>query len=537
MLYFAPWKIYLSLAVCVLGLVFSVPNFISRSTLDTLPGFVPQRQISLGLDLQGGSYLLLEVDMDAVVEDRLDNLMDDVRREMRSRNIGYVNLRVDGRSVRFSVREAEDVDTAMETAEGLATVVGGGTFGGGTPDLTVESEGDREVVIRLSDAALQDRATGAVEQSIEIIRRRIDETGVREPTITRFGARRIAVQLPGVKDPARIKELLGKTAKMTFHLLHPDAATYAGGRVPPGAELVPSQEANPRSGEPIQYLIRKRVEVDGSHLVDARAGTNPQTGEWVVNFEFDSIGASRFAKVTQDNVGRPFAIVLDNQVLSAPVIREPILGGRGQISGSFTVQSANDLAVLLRAGALPAPLTIVEERTVGPDLGADAIAAGVAACIVGFVLVIIYMVFAYGIFGVIADLVLIMNMILVLGVLSMLQATLTLPGIAGLLLTLGMAVDANILITERIREEYRRGKSPYSAMDAGFRRAFSTIIDSNITTLITMVLLYNFGSGTVRGFAVTISCGIVTTMFCAMVLSRLLMVTWLRRTRATALPV
>jgi len=537
MLYFARWKIYLIIVVCALGILFSLPNFVSRDTLDSLPGFVPQRQISLGLDLQGGSYLLLEVDMAAVVEDRLDNLVDDVRREMRGRGIGYVNLRTEEQTVRFGVRDPEDLDGAVETAEGLATNVGGSTFGSGTPDLEVDTVGDREVVIRLSEPAMQERATGAVEQSIEIIRRRIDETGVREPTITRFGTQRIAVQLPGVDDPARIKQLLGKTAKMTFHLLHPDAATYTGGRVPPGTELLPGQDVNARTGEPIQYLVRKRVEVDGSHLVDARAGSNPQTGEWVVNFEFDSIGASRFANVTQQNVGRPFAIVLDDQVLSAPVIREPILGGRGQISGSFTVQSANDLAVLLRAGALPAPLTIVEERTVGPDLGADAIAAGVAACIVGFILVIVYMALAYGIFGVIADTVLVLNMILVLGLLSLVQATLTLPGIAGLLLTLGMAVDANILITERIREEYRRGKSPYSAMDAGFRRAFSTIVDSNITTLITMVLLYSFGSGTVRGFAVTISCGILTTMFSAMVLSRLFMVTWLRRSRATALPV
>ncbi len=537
MLYFARWQIYAILAICLAGVVFAVPNFVPRSTLETLPGPVPQRQVNLGLDLRGGSYLLLEVDMDAVIEERLDNLVDDVRRSLRELRIGYTDLRALERAVTVTIREAERLGEARRTLEGLGAVADTGPFGGsGASDLEVSADGET-LTLALSETALRDRATAAVQQSIEIVRRRIDETGINEPSIARQGSQRILVQLPGVDDPDRIKRLLGKTAKMTFRLLHPAAATYTGGRVPPGAELLDGTEIDPRTGRPPQYLVRKRIEVDGAHLSDARAGNNAQTGEWVVNFTFDSIGARRFGDVTRTNVGRPFAIVLDDRVISAPVIREPILGGRGQISGSFTVESANELAVLLRAGALPAPLTIVEERTVGPDLGADAIRAGIYACAVGFVLVIIYMAVSYGLFGLIADIALVINMILVIAVLSMLQATLTLPGIAGLLLTLGMAVDANILIFERVREERRRGRSVYPALETGFKKAFSTIIDSQFTTLITMILLYFFGTGPVRGFAVTISCGIVTTMFSAMVLSRLMMVGWLRRSRATTLPV
>ncbi len=538
MLYFAKWKIYLIAAVCLAALVFTLPNFISRMDLESLPGWVPQRQITLGLDLRGGSYLLLEVDMPAVIEERLESLTDEVRTQLRQARIGYTDLGPVGGgadAVAVTIRDMAQVDAAVATLRELNQVIGGGPLGGGLDELDYAvGEGGR-LTIGLSEAALREKATGAVEQSIEIVRRRIDETGVNEPSIARQGQRRILVQLPGVDDPDRIKRLLGRTAKMTFHLLHPSAATFTGGRVPPGAELLESSDSRP--GLPQNYLVRKRVEVDGGNLTDARAGTNPQTGEWVVNFEFDSIGARRFGNVTRNNVGRPFAIVLDDRVISAPVIREPILGGRGQISGGFTVQEANDLAVLLRAGALPAPLTIVEERTVGPDLGADAIRAGVYACIVGFFLVIVYMAVTYGIFGLMANVALMINMVLVVGLLSVLQATLTLPGIAGLLLTLGMAVDANILIIERIREEYRKGRQAYSAMDTGFQRAFGTILDSNITTLITMVLLYSFGSGPVRGFAVTISCGILTSMFSAMLLSRLFMVAWLRRTRAKELPV
>jgi preprotein translocase subunit SecD len=534
MLHFARWKIQLIIATCAAGILFTLPNFFSRSFVEGLPAWLPHRQVNLGLDLRGGSYLLLEVDMPAVIRERLASLQDSVRTQLRTANIGYTGLVADERSVRLRLRETKDRDEAEKLVKGLANVVGASPLGGGQPDLVVDAQSDGSLTVSLSETALRDKAAHAVEQSIEIVRRRIDETGVNEPQIARQGENRILVQLPGVDDPDRIKRLLGQTAKMTFRLLASDAET-ASGKQPPGTELLNSTDGG--RGGPARYLVRKKIEVDGANLTDARAGANSQSGEWVVNFQFDSVGARRFGEVTKLNVGRPFAIVLDNKVISAPVIREPILGGRGQISGHFTAQTANDLAVLLRAGALPAPLTVIEERTIGPDLGADAIKAGIYSILAGFVLVVTYMVLSYGIFGVMADIALIFNLFLTMGILSLLQATMTLPGIAGILLTLGMSVDANILINERIREETRKGKSPYAALEAGFRRAFSTILDSNLTTLIKMLLLFIFGSGPIKGFAVTISFGILTSMFTAIVLARLMMVTWVRRKRLQTLPV
>jgi preprotein translocase subunit SecD len=536
MLYFARWKIYTIIGVCVAGLIFTLPNFFSRELMSGLPGWLPHRQIHLGLDLRGGSYLLLEVDMAAVVKERLAGLQDAVRTQFRTANIGYVNLGSDDRAVTFTLRDLKDRDEALRVLKTLAGTVGGGPLGGGLAELDIDVRADGTGALTLSEVALHEKASRAVEQSIEIVRRRIDETGVNEPTIARQGEQRILVQLPGVDDPDRIKRLLGQTAKLTFRMLGSDTEA-ASGRVPPGFDLLPSADVDRRSSGPTRYLVRKRIEVDGGNLVDARAGANTQSGEWIVSFEFDSVGGRRFGDITKANVGRPFAIVLDNKVISAPVIREPILGGRGQISGHFTAQSANDLAVLLRAGALPAPLTVIEERSVGPDLGADAIRSGIYSIIAGFMLVVIYMALAYGLFGLMANVALLFNLVLTLGVLSLLQATLTLPGLAGILLTLGMSVDANILINERIREETRKGKSPFAAMEAGFKRAFATIVDANLTTLIKMLLLFGLGSGPVKGFAVTISFGILTSMFTATVVARLMMVSWLRWKRPAALPV
>ena len=534
MLYFSRWKIYTIIGVCVAGILLTLPNFFSRDLMGSVPDWLPHRQIHLGLDLRGGSYLLLEVDMSAVVKERLGNLQDAVRTQFRTADIGYVNLTNDDHAVTFTLRDLKDRDEALKLLGTLST----GPVANGQPELTIDIGSDGNGTISMTEVAIHDKAAKAVEQSIEIIRRRIDETGVNEPTIARQGEQRILVQLPGVEDPDRIKRLLGQTAKLTFRLLGSDTEA-ATGRAPPGFELLPSADVDRRGAAsgPARYLVRKRIEVDGGNLVDARSGPNSQNGEWVVNFEFDSVGARRFADVTKNNVGRPFAIVLDNKVISAPVIREPILGGRGQISGHFTAQSANDLAVLLRAGALPAPLTVIEERTVGPDLGADAIRAGIYSIIVGFILVVTYMTLAYGLFGLMANVALVFNLILTLGVLSLLQATLTLPGLAGILLTLGMSVDANILINERIREETRKGKSPFAAMEAGFRRAFATIVDANLTTLIKMLLLFSLGSGPVKGFAVTISFGILASMFTATVVARLMMVSWLRWKRPAVLPV
>jgi SecD/SecF fusion protein len=531
MMYFARWKTLAILAVVALGVLLCVPNLFPRSQL---PSWA--RTFSLGLDLRGGSYLLLEVDLDAVVKERLEGLADAARTRLRAANIGYVNLQPDpaGRRLTFRVRDTAQLAEAARLMREQANALPTGA-GGTVPDLEVTTTPDGTVSAALTEAGLRAKATGAVEQSIEIVRRRIDETGVVEALIARQGQNRILVQLPGVEDPNRIKELLGKTARMTFHLLD-ESANVTSPTPPPGVMFLQGERAGP-SGQPERYPVRRRVEVDGANLTDARAGQDSRTGEWVVNFAFDSVGTRRFADITRANVGRPFAIVLDDRVITAPVIREPITGGRGQISGSFTARTANDLAVLLRAGALPAPLTVVEERTVGPELGADAIRAGVISLAVGAAFVFLYMGLAYGLFGWFANIALFVNIVLMLAALSLMEATLTLPGIAGIVLTLGTALDANILINERIREETKNGRPPVSALEAGFTKASGTIMDSNLTNLIAMACLYGFGSGPVKGFAVTVAVGTVVQMWTATTLVRLMVSWWYRAKRPKELPV
>ena len=527
MVHFAKWKIVLVLAVCVLGVVFAAPNLLDPEYAESLPDWIPHEQISLGLDLQGGSHLLLEVDADTVIAERLETLVDSARAALRGARIRYIGLGVSGDAVTVVVRDAERLDAAVRLLRDI------------DPETEIEEGAAGRLAVRLTEQAIRDRRARAVEQSIEIVRRRIDETGVREPTIQRQGEDRILVQLPGIDDPERVKRLLGKTAKMTFHLLDEQArlGEAMAGRVPPGSRLLPSADEIDAQGRPRMILIRKRVMVSGDTLVDASAGPDQRGAGWVVNFRFDTRGGKRFGEVTQANVGKPFAIVLDGQVISAPVIREPILGGSGQISGNFSASEAEDLSLLLRAGALPAPLTILEERSVGPGLGADSIAAGKVASIIGLIAVVAFMVIAYGLFGLMANVALIYNLILIAAALSLVQATLTLPGIAGIVLTIGMAVDANVLVFERIREEVRAGRTPISAIDVGYSRAIRTIIDANVTTLIAAVLLYIFGSGPIRGFAVTLSFGIATSMFTAIMLTRLLVVTWLWRRRPQSLPI
>ena len=537
MLRFAPWKLALIGLICLLGLVFAAPNLLTREEVAELPSWLPNQQINLGLDLRGGSYLLLEVDTGAVVEERLQNLLESARTTLREDRIGYTQLAVEGGQVVIRLRNPGQMDVAFEKLEALAEPVSSSLLGGGASDITVDAnEADGVVRIGLTEESIQGRVQRAVGQSIEIVRRRLDETGVVEPTIQRQGADRVLVQLPGIDNPERIKDLLGKTAKMTFHLVR-GIVSSEDDRASPGTMIVPSAYQLDAAGQPLRYIVSRKVEVSGENLSNATAGTDQRSGGPAVFFNFDTAGTRKFARVTQDNVGRPFAIILDDEVITAPNIREPILGGSGQISGGFTFQEASDLAVLLRAGALPAPLEVVEERTVGPDLGADAIAAGEIATLIGGLAVIVYMVIMYGLFGVFSALALIVNLILIIGALSLMQATLTLPGIAGILLTIGMAVDSAVLIFERVREEARLGKAPISAMDAGFSRAFGTIMDSQITTLLAMVLLFAFGSGPVRGFSVTISIGIVTSLFTSIWLLRLFMVAWLRSRRPTALPV
>lgn len=527
MLYFARWKVAAILGVIALGILLCLPNFLPRSAL---PSWA-QRQISLGLDLRGGSYLLLEVDLNRVAHDRLEAIADGARTRLRQNNIGYTAITTDepNRRVTVRLRDPAQADTAAAQLRDLANPVTAST-GATSPDIEVASAPDGALTVAVTQAGLQARASGAVDQSVEIVRRRVDETGVAEALVARQGQDRVLVQLPGVDDPNRIKELLGRTAKMTFHLLDENANPQA--TVPPPGTMFLTGE---RDGQ--RYAVRRQVAVDGANLSDARASQDPQTREWVVSFTFDSVGSRRFADITRANVGRPFAIVLDDKVLTAPVIREPITGGRGQISGSFNAQSASDLAALLRAGALPAPLTVVEERTVGPELGADAIRAGLIALGTGTFLVLLYMGTAYGLFGWFANLALLVNLVLTGAALSLLGATLTLPGIAGIVLTLGTAVDANILINERIREEAHAGRAPASALESGFSKAYGTILDSNVTNLLAMAALYIFGSGPVKGFAVTVALGTFVHLFTATTLVRLMISVWFRSRRPRSLPV
>lgn len=535
MLHFPRWKVILILIISVVGILYALPNLFPKDDLKNVPEWLPHKQINLGLDLQGGSHLLLQVDTKAVIEERVKAIRGDVRQALRDARIGYTKLRAQDKTVRVQIRQPAQYEEAFEELSELSQFLEGGLFTAGTVrDLDVVKEANNTIALTLTEEAIVQRITSAVTQSIEIIRRRIDQLGTTEPIIQRQGQDRVLVQVPGLQDPKRLKELIGKTAQLTFQLVDvsktAQEALQTG--IPVGSEIRYSTD-----DPPIPYLLRERVIVSGENLIDAQPSFDQRTNEPVVVFRFDSSGAKRFADVTQKNVGRPFAIVLDKEVISAPVIREPILGGTGQISGNFTVEEVNDLAILLRAGALPAPLTVIEERTVGPGLGADSVAAGKVAALIGLAAVIAFILVSYGLFGIFSVLALLINISLIVGVLSLLQATLTLPGIAGIVLTMGMAVDANVLIFERIREEAHAGKTAISAIDTGYSRALGTILDANITTFIAAAILFWLGSGPVRGFAVTLSIGIVTSVFTAFTVTRLMVSAWVRSRRPVAVPI
>ena len=508
----------------LLGVIVALPNFLPPAALQALPDFLPKRQVALGLDLKGGSYLLLEVDSDALIKERIESQADSVSQALRAADIGRFTVRVDGGAIVADIADRARVDAALRAVRALSVPLGGMFAEAGHRSLDV-AEQDGRLIVKPTDAYIAEQKDRAIEQNLEIMRRRLDAVGVAEPTIVRQGAERILIQLPGVQDPGRIKALLGTTAKMTFHFLDMSVSPAAGGRPPAGVEFLPGE----RPGE--RYAVKRRVILGGERLTDAGVSFDHQNGQPVVTFRFDSEGARRFADITRANVGQPFAIVLDGKVLTAPVIREPITGGSGQISGNFTVQSANDLAVMLRAGALPAPLKVIEERTVGADLGADAIHMGALTGLIGLGLVVAFMVVLYGAWGLVADLALLLNVTLTFAALSLLGATLTLPGIAGIVLGVGLAVDANVLINERIREETRRGRRALAALDVGFKRAYSTIVDSNLTTLIATALLFLFGAGPVRGFAVTMGLGILISMFTAVSVVRMIMIARITKRR------
>jgi preprotein translocase subunit SecD len=533
MIRFARWKIIVIFAVVAAGFLFAVPNLMTKSQRAALPSWLPNKAMNLGLDLRGGSHLLLEVDLKSVFRERLSNLVQSMRVELRKERIPYRNIGIAADVASVTIIDPDKTGpggaTNIERARRILRAVEQG--------IEVESQSGGKLVVRYSEQARREKLDQALVQSIEIVRRRVDEFGTSEPTIQRQGDDRILVQLPGVDDPERVKRLIGRTAKMTFHLV--DDRYQPGMQLPaappPGMMYAPLDDKRVTGGQPVTYVIQRRAMVTGDTLVDSQP--TYEQGRPVVSFRFDNVGARKFAQATQQNVGKPFAIVLDGRIISAPVIREPILGGSGIISGGFTPEDAKDLAVLLRAGALPAPMTILEERTVGPDLGADSIAAGEIACIIGFVLVVVFMVLAYSTFGFFANIALLLNLVILVAAMSLLQATLTLPGIAGIVLTMGMAVDANVLIFERMREELRSGRSMLSSVEAGYQRAFSAILDSNLTTLIAAILLFEFGTGPVRGFAVTLAIGLMTSMFTAILVTRFIIMLYISWRRPKTLPV
>ena len=544
MLHFSTWKTVLIWLCVVIGIAFALPNVLPQRTLDAFPDALPNEKVTLGLDLQGGSHLLLQVERDDLVEDRVEAVRDEIRRTLRAENVGYTSLRGDGLGVQFRLRDPADADRAVQLlTDELAQPVQSSVFGDVIREVAITQPSPESVRLELTSEGIDYRVRNAVQQSIEVLRRRIDELGTTEPVIQQQGDDRILVQVPGLNDPQQLKDIIGTTAALSFQMVDTttSVADARSGRVPPGSVLVPAQTDENGNlvdpGQPAEYLLERRVIVTGENLVDAQAAFAQQTNEPVVTFRFDTRGAQRFGQATQQNIGRPFAIVLDDEVISAPVIRSAILGGSGQIEGGFTAQSANDLALLLRAGALPAELTIIEERTVGPGLGADSIAAGETAGIIGALLVLAFMLVAYGKLGVIANIALVANITLLLAALTAIGATLTLPGIAGIVLTVGMAVDSNVLIYERIREERRNGRTIVQAIEGGFQKALTTILDANITTLIAAVILFYLGSGPVRGFAVTLAIGIATTVFTAFTLTRWLVAFWYKRQRPKELPV
>src|SRR5215813_380691 len=533
MLYFTRWKalgiILTALVVCLCA----VPNFFPEATVKGWPLWA-QRRMVLGLDLQGGSYLLLEVDSNYVKKEKLDQVRDDVRRNLREAKIGYTGLAVRNDAVEVRISKDTEAQAAFEKLKELSQPLGGLLGSSGQRSLEVTNAGGGVIRLTVPQAAITERIRQTIEQSIQIVERRVNQLGTVEPVIQRQGTDRILVQVPGLQDPTRLKELLGRTAKMEFRMVDssvpPDQAQQ--GRLPPDSDLLMSS-----STPKVPYVVKKQVLVSGGDLTDAQPGFDQRSGEPVVNFRFNTSGSRKFAQATTENVGQPFAIILDNEVISAPVIREPITGGQGQISGNFTVQSANDLAVLLRAGALPAPLTVVEERTVGPGLGQDSIEKGELAAYVGAIMVVLFMLVTYRLFGVFANIAVAINVAMIFGLLSLLNATLTLPGIAGIVLTVGIAVDSNVWLSERIREELRGGRSAISATDAAFKRALATILDSTITTFIAAAGLFYIGTGPVRGFAVTLGIGIITTVFTAFTLTRLIVAYWVRWRRPQRVPI
>jgi preprotein translocase subunit SecD len=529
MLALSRWKVILVLASAIFGLVFTLPNLLPDQALQAMPSWLPHDRLSLGLDLRGGSYLLMEVDTNALNQERLTNLTEDVRTKLRVAQINFSNLALQGQVVQVQITDPAQYDQAYKL---LASQIGGALTGGGR-DTTVRQTPGQTIQIAYVPQAAKDAAEDAVTRSIEIIRKRIDALGAVNPSITRQGANRIVIEAPGEGDPERLKAVIGKTAKLTFQLvdttLSPD--DLKAGRIPPDDEILPSDDH-------IQefYVLKRRAMVDGGMLTNATS-SHDENSQPDIAFAFNGLGAQRFAEATSENVGKPFAIVIDNRVISAPNIRGPIPGGSGEITGSFTEESAHDLALVLKTGALPAPLNMIEQHTVGAELGADAVKAGQISVLIGAALIFVFIILAYGLFGGFAAVALVVNGLMIVGTMSLFHFTLTLPGVAGLVLTLAVAVDANVLIYERMRDEVRSGRPAMAAADAGFSRALTTIIDANVTTVVAAVIMFNLGAGPVKGFALTLLVGVLTSVFTAVLITQVLIGWWFRAFRSKKLPI
>jgi len=499
------WKTTLVILVISLGIIFSLPSILYKENSNH---WFFENKINLGLDLQGGSYLLLEVQTEVLLQEELDNISDSIRLISRELQTNIINIITEKDEIQIRFSNSENLDKIrkkfINNYRNVKATINNNTF-----------------KISINEIFKKSIQESAIKQSLEIVRKRIDESGTKEPLIQRSGKKRILLQLPGIKDPERIKELLGTTAKLTFHMVDDDDTISLKANRASFGKLIVADFYNPE----IKYLIEKKSRVGGENLIDAKASFDPQEGH-AVSFRFDTTGAQKFGKATSENVGKRFAVILDGVVITAPVINTPITGGSGIITGNFTSQEAADLAVLLRAGALPAPLSIIEERSVGPGLGADSIASGKFAAIIGMTCVCVFMIIVYGMFGLLANFSLLANLFIIMSLLGTIGATLTLPGIAGIVLTIGMAVDANVLVFERIKEEINKKSRPLEAVKNGFDKALSTILDANITTLIAALLLFVFGSGPIKGFSITLSLGVLASMFTTIMFTNFLIYFW-----------
>jgi len=529
MLDFPRWKQALTWLVALACMLAAVPSICSLAGVDW-PAGLPNPKINLGLDLAGGSHLLLEADPSQIVNQRLETMEESVRSRVALSNgkVRIGDISNNNGAISFMVADPSQVDAARELI--LPLTNGAGLTGKRDWDIQVVDQ-TRFVLTPTQEGITQSVST-AMDAATEVVRKRIDALGTREPTIIREGQNRIVVQVPGLKDPTALKALLGQTAKLEFRLVDISAqpSDVASGVAPPGDQIVPFAP-NAHGAAAGGIAVKRLGGINGDQLTSAQAQVDSQNGEWVVNINFNQDGGQKFAQLTSANVGHPFAIILDGKVLSAPNINEPILGGSARISGGFTADAASGLAISLNSGALPVDLKVIEERTVGPDLGADSIHKGVIAMAVGTGLVVLFMAFTYGRFGIYADIALAINVLMILGIMSVFGTTLTLPGIAGFVLTIGAAVDANVLVNERIREERRRGRKVFAAVETGYKEASRTIFDANITHIIAAVLMFAFGSGPIKGFAVVLMIGIVTSVFTGVVLTRMWVAQWLRRAR------